>query len=233
MQSLHLYAWRMDVEPAQLRCLVAVVEQGTFTDAAIALGVSQAAVSRSVARLEAVLGRAAAPPDVARGGPDRRRVPGCCRTPVSCCSDLDRLVSDARSGQDRVRLGYAWSAVGRHTVEFTPPLAPRPPRRRAGADPDELPHRRNGRGTVGPGHRAQPGRRPPLRLRGGRAGTALRGVRGGRPVGAAAVAADGRLRPAADGHRPPHRDHHHRPVAGRGPARPTSSAPPTSTTGSG
>ena len=46
----------MDVEPGQLRSLVAVVEQGTFTDAAIALGVSQAAVSRSVARLETVLG---------------------------------------------------------------------------------------------------------------------------------------------------------------------------------
>ncbi len=28
------------------------------------------------------------------------------------------MVTDARSGQDRVRLGYAWSAVGRHTVEF-------------------------------------------------------------------------------------------------------------------
>ena len=46
----------MDVEPGQLRSLVAVVEQGTFTDAAIALGVSQAAVSRSVARLENTLG---------------------------------------------------------------------------------------------------------------------------------------------------------------------------------
>ena len=37
-----LYAYRMDdVELRQLRCLVAIVDEGTFTDAAIALGVSQ------------------------------------------------------------------------------------------------------------------------------------------------------------------------------------------------
>src|SRR5918994_869620 len=51
---LVLYARRMDLR--QLRALVAVVDAGTFTDAAARLGVSQAAVSRSVAALETGLG---------------------------------------------------------------------------------------------------------------------------------------------------------------------------------
>jgi DNA-binding transcriptional LysR family regulator len=46
----------MDLEVRQLRCLVAVVDAGTFTDAAIELGVSQAAVSRTVMALERELG---------------------------------------------------------------------------------------------------------------------------------------------------------------------------------
>ena len=51
-----LYAGVMDLEVRQLRCLVAVVDAGTFTDAAIELGVSQAAVSRTVMALERELG---------------------------------------------------------------------------------------------------------------------------------------------------------------------------------
>ena len=41
----------MDVELRQLRCLTAIVDEGTFTDAAIRLGVSQAAASRTLASL--------------------------------------------------------------------------------------------------------------------------------------------------------------------------------------
>lgn len=107
----------MDVEPAHLRCLVAVVEQGTFTDAAIALGVSQAAVSRTVARLESVVGvrlLRRTSREVALTAAGARVLPHA----RQLLRDLDRLISDARSGQDRVRVGYAWSAVGRHTVEF-------------------------------------------------------------------------------------------------------------------
>ncbi len=44
------------VEVRQLRALVAVAEEGTFTDAAIALGTSQASVSRLVASLERQVG---------------------------------------------------------------------------------------------------------------------------------------------------------------------------------
>ena len=46
----------MDLELRHLRCLVAIVDAGTFTDAAIELGVSQAAVSRNLMALEQVLG---------------------------------------------------------------------------------------------------------------------------------------------------------------------------------
>jgi DNA-binding transcriptional LysR family regulator len=46
----------MDLELRHLRCLVAIVDSGTFTDAAIELGTSQAAVSRNLMALEQVLG---------------------------------------------------------------------------------------------------------------------------------------------------------------------------------
>ncbi|HEY1626646.1 MAG TPA: LysR family transcriptional regulator, partial [Streptosporangiaceae bacterium] len=45
-----------DLELRHLRCLVAIVDAGTFTDAAIDLGISQAAVSRNLIALERVLG---------------------------------------------------------------------------------------------------------------------------------------------------------------------------------
>src|ERR1700743_697706 len=57
----HRYAGRMDgrgaeLELKQLRCLVAIVDTGSFTDAGIELGLSQAAGSRSVLALERTLG---------------------------------------------------------------------------------------------------------------------------------------------------------------------------------
>jgi DNA-binding transcriptional LysR family regulator len=46
----------MDLKLRQLRCLVAIVDTGSFTDATVELGVSQAAVSRTSLSLERVLG---------------------------------------------------------------------------------------------------------------------------------------------------------------------------------
>ncbi|HEY1000627.1 MAG TPA: LysR family transcriptional regulator, partial [Streptosporangiaceae bacterium] len=46
----------MNIELRQLRCLVAIAEAGSFTDAAIDLGISQAAASRTLASLESALG---------------------------------------------------------------------------------------------------------------------------------------------------------------------------------
>ncbi|MFJ8934386.1 LysR family transcriptional regulator [Streptomyces sp. NPDC102365] len=107
----------MDVELRQLRCLVAIVDEGGFTDAAIALGVSQAAVSRTLASLERALGvrllrrtsREVAPTATGlRVVAHARRVLG----------EVEGLVREAASGQSSLRIGYAWSALGRHTLAF-------------------------------------------------------------------------------------------------------------------
>lgn len=105
------------MELRQLRCLVAIADAGTFTDAAIELGISQAAVSRTLAGLESELGvrllrrtsRAVAP--TATGN----RVLTHARRLLA---EADALVADATSGHTRLRVGHAWSALGRHTQGF-------------------------------------------------------------------------------------------------------------------
>ncbi|MDI3406511.1 LysR family transcriptional regulator [Streptomyces cavernicola] len=107
----------MDLELRQLRCLVAIVDEGSFTDAAIALGVSQAAVSRTLASLERALGvrllrrtsREVAPTATGlRVVAQARRVLG----------EAQALVEEATSGHTLLRVGYAWAALGRHTAAF-------------------------------------------------------------------------------------------------------------------
>lgn len=104
----------MDVELRHLRSLVAVVETGSFTDAGIELGISQAAVSRSVAALEHALGvrllhrttRSVEPT------PAGERALRKARNVLSIVAELQR---EASEGGGTVRIGYAWSALGRHT----------------------------------------------------------------------------------------------------------------------
>ncbi len=109
------YAFRMRLETRHLRAFVAVVDEGTFTDAAIALRTSQASVSRSVAALEAGLGSRllqrtsrGVVPTVAGA-----RVVGHARRVLDEVAAIEREVADAGG---EVRLGYAWSALGRHTT---------------------------------------------------------------------------------------------------------------------
>jgi DNA-binding transcriptional LysR family regulator len=105
----------MSMDLRQLRALVAIAEHGTFTDAAIELGVSQASVSRTIAALEADLGvrllrrstRNVSPTVV--GG----RVIARARRILAEVAELQRMVTD---DQGELRLGYAWAAVGRHTT---------------------------------------------------------------------------------------------------------------------
>lgn len=107
----------MDVELRQLRCLVAIVDEGSFTDAAIALGVSQAAVSRTLASLEAALGTRLlhrTSRDLTLTATGARVVARARRV----LDDVADLVQDAASGHTVVRIGYAWSALGRHTAAF-------------------------------------------------------------------------------------------------------------------
>ncbi len=107
----------MELELAQLRCLVTIVEAGSFTDAAIEMGVSQAAVSRTLARLETALGTRLlrrTSRELALTAAGARVLP----LARQLLHDADTLRRDATAAQDRLRLGYAWSAVGRHTVQF-------------------------------------------------------------------------------------------------------------------
>ncbi|GAA3580297.1 LysR family transcriptional regulator [Kribbella ginsengisoli] len=107
----------MDVELRQLRVLVAIVDAGSFTDAALDLGVSQAAVSRTLAALEQSLKvrllhrtsrTIALTPTGAQLVPRARRL----------LAEMDELVREATSGHARLRVGHAWSALGRHTATF-------------------------------------------------------------------------------------------------------------------
>lgn len=107
----------MDVELRQLRCLVAVVDAGTFTDAAIELGVSQAAVSRNVLALEGRLGVRLLHRTSRSVTPTTAGVQVLARA-RQILNDVDELVTEATTGHTRLRIGHAWSAMGRHTAEF-------------------------------------------------------------------------------------------------------------------
>jgi DNA-binding transcriptional LysR family regulator len=107
----------MDLELRHLRCLVAIVDAGTFTDAAIDLGISQAAVSRNLLALERVLGvrllhrtsRSITPTTAGVHVLAQAR---------QLLAAADNLVAEATTGHTRLRIGHAWSAMGRHTREF-------------------------------------------------------------------------------------------------------------------
>ena len=105
------------LELKHLRCLVAIVDTGSFTDAAIELGVSQAAVSRTLLALEGILGvqllhRTSRSVSATTAGVQvlaRAR---------HLLADADDLVRDAATSHTRLRIGHAWGAMGRHTAEF-------------------------------------------------------------------------------------------------------------------
>ena len=105
----------MNVQLRQLRALVAVADEGTFTDAAIALGISQAAVSRSVAALESELGVRLVRRTTRQANPTAlgARVIARARRVLAEVAELHRLVED-HAGE--LRVGYSWSEMGRHTV---------------------------------------------------------------------------------------------------------------------
>ena len=107
----------MDWTLRELRFFVAAAEAGSFTDAAAQLYVSQAAVSRTIAGLEKIVG-------------DKllRRVPrGCELTAVGqqilpaarrVLAEADSFTEFLHSRHGVLRLGYAWAAVGRHTARL-------------------------------------------------------------------------------------------------------------------
>jgi len=116
MQPVYLsYGRRMSVDLRQLRALAAVVDQGTFTDAAIALRTSQASVSRAVADLERSLGRrlllrtsrGAMPTAVGR------RVSEHAHRVLAEIAVIEGL---GDSSVAELRIGFSWSVLGRLTT---------------------------------------------------------------------------------------------------------------------
>jgi DNA-binding transcriptional LysR family regulator len=105
----------MDWTVRELRAFVTAADEGSFTDAAAQLHVSQASVSRTIASLERSVG-------------DRllRRVPrGCELTAVGhqllpharrVLAEAERFAEFLRTRHGQLRLGYAWAALGKHTA---------------------------------------------------------------------------------------------------------------------
>ncbi|MEV8022249.1 LysR family transcriptional regulator [Streptomyces sp. NPDC086554] len=107
----------MDLELRHLRCLVAIIDTGSFTDAAAELGVSQAAVSRTLAGLEETLGVRLLHRTSRSVTPTTAGVQVLARA-RHVLAEADDLVREATTGHTRLRIGHAWSAMGRHTAEF-------------------------------------------------------------------------------------------------------------------
>jgi len=117
MRLMHEYSGGVNIELRELRCLVAIVDRGSFTDAGLELRMSQAAVSRNLAALERKLGirlvsRTTRRLELTDAGEralrQARRV----------LAGVDELEREALGDNQLVRIGYAWSALGRHTVPF-------------------------------------------------------------------------------------------------------------------
>lgn len=104
-----------DLEARHLRVLVALADEGTFTDAAIVLGTGQSAVSRTLAQLEQIVGvelvhRTTRSVALTAAGEAARSAA------VDALRALDAVV-DAATGRRRpLRIGYSWAALGRHTT---------------------------------------------------------------------------------------------------------------------
>jgi DNA-binding transcriptional LysR family regulator len=116
----------MDLELRHLRCLVAIVDAGTFTDAAIELGISQAAVSRNLIALERVLGVRLLHRTSRTMTPTTAGVHALAQA-RQVLAAAENLVAEATTGHTRLRIGHPWSAMGRHTREFQHRWAARHP----------------------------------------------------------------------------------------------------------
>ncbi|KOV82889.1 LysR family transcriptional regulator [Nocardia sp. NRRL S-836] len=97
-----------------VRAFVAVVDAGTFTDAARELGLTQASVSRSVAALETTLGvrlLQRSTRHVALTAVGTQVLAGARRV-LDEVAHLHRIAAQSLT---ELRIGYAWSALGKHT----------------------------------------------------------------------------------------------------------------------
>ena len=105
----------MDLDTGHLRALVAVVDEGNIPDAAIALGTSQASVSRSVQHLETDLGQQLLSRSSrhVEATPIGEQVVVHARRIIETLTQIEAEV--ARTGEDLL-VGYAWAALGERTL---------------------------------------------------------------------------------------------------------------------
>jgi DNA-binding transcriptional LysR family regulator len=105
----------MDLELRHLRALVAIVDEGSFTDAAITLGVSQATVSRSIASLETLLGARVLARTTREVSPTAlgSQIVGRARRILAEVAAVERVAEQTGT---ELRVGYAWAELGRHTT---------------------------------------------------------------------------------------------------------------------
>jgi len=105
----------MNLTVRQLRDLVAVADERSFTAAASVRGVSQASVSRSIAALESEIGSALVARTTRSVGITSAgdEIVTAARRALD---ELDRAVAHVRGDPRDIRLGYAWAALGAHTT---------------------------------------------------------------------------------------------------------------------
>jgi DNA-binding transcriptional LysR family regulator len=105
----------MDLELRHLRAFVAVVDEGTFTAAGAALGLSQASVSRAVAALERAVGAPVLHRTTREIGlaPTGARIIGHARRVLEEAAAIGRAADEAAG---ELRIGFHWAALGRHTT---------------------------------------------------------------------------------------------------------------------
>ena len=104
------------IELAQLRVLVALAEERTFTGAGLRLGMSQPAVSRALSRFESVVEvqlvrRTTRSLSLTEAGK------ACYDAALVVLRGVDGVVAAARGRAVPLRLGYSWAAFGQHTSD--------------------------------------------------------------------------------------------------------------------
>ncbi len=104
------------VELRHLRCLVAIAEEGTFTDAAIRLGVTQPVVSRTLAQLESLVGsrlveRTTRELHLSATGE------ACYREAVVALAAVNAAIRAGGGLARPLRLGFSWAALGQYTTD--------------------------------------------------------------------------------------------------------------------
>ncbi|MFI8104557.1 LysR family transcriptional regulator [Streptomyces sp. NPDC086023] len=107
----------MNVDLRHLRALVAIGEEGTITGAAAALHISQPALSRTLEQLESRLGTTL----VERTTRRLHLTPAGLRLREHAhriLNQLDDALTEAAAGSRPLRIGFAWAALGEHTVRL-------------------------------------------------------------------------------------------------------------------